>query len=125
MRLPAGLRRAFMALGPVLIVVGFGLFVSSGFGMVSSPPSPGEGFDVPVGSILGGMALFMLGGILTRLGWLKAGSELVATETAGAVEHVAGAAGRGWASQVRIKCRDCGFLETEQAKFCSDCGQAL
>jgi len=26
---------------------------------------------------------------------------------------------------VRIKCRNCGYLETEDAEFCSKCGQRL
>ena len=26
---------------------------------------------------------------------------------------------------IRVKCRNCGFLETEDAEFCSKCGQAM
>ncbi len=26
---------------------------------------------------------------------------------------------------VRVKCRNCGYLETEDAEFCSKCGQRL
>ena len=67
----------------------------------------------------------------------------MATETAPAIEIVGGAAGRGLAqgtqdaggikfdtgSQtreiVKVKCRRCGYLDTEDADFCSKCGGRL
>ncbi|MEA3202700.1 MAG: hypothetical protein QOI63_366 [Thermoplasmata archaeon] len=79
----------------------------------------------------GGIVLLAVGSKLTRLGFLRAAAELVATETEGAVEHVGAAAGRGWSSGagtvqvVKVKCRSCGFLETEDAAYCSHCGKTV
>ncbi len=33
--------------------------------------------------------------------------------------------GGGGKEVVKIKCRNCGYLETEDAEFCSKCGQAM
>ena len=33
--------------------------------------------------------------------------------------------GGGGREVVKIKCRNCGYLETEDAEFCSKCGQAM
>ena len=33
--------------------------------------------------------------------------------------------GGGGKEVVKIKCRNCGYLETEDAEFCSKCGQAV
>jgi hypothetical protein len=88
-------------------------------------------------SLLGfaGVACLGIGGYYLRLGYLRAAAEFVASETGGAFESVAEAgargAGRGWAHSagtvqvVRVKCRSCGFLESEDARFCSKCGKAV
>lgn len=82
-----------------------------------------------------GMPLLALGGWIVWLAFLKPLTEIVATETGGAVEYGAGRAGRGFgaglkqagalAGVVKVRCRGCGFLDSEDARFCSGCGQAM
>lgn len=80
---------------------------------------------------LGGLFL-MAGSVMARFGFLKPVSEIVATETQGAVEVTGAAIGRGLAQSgilggaapthaVKVRCRSCNFLESEDAKFCSNC----
>ncbi len=84
-------------------------------------------------TVFGGMVLVAIGGAMVQFSFLKVVSELVATETGGAVEYGSHRFGRGLGrglkearvEVVRIKCRDCGELETETAKFCSGCGTAM
>ena len=52
----------------------------------------------------------------------------LALETREGVEDVARAVAKGAGSSrevVKVRCRACGFLETEDAKFCSGCGKEL
>lgn len=70
---------------------------------------------------------------MLKMGFLKPVSEMVATETASAVEVSAGAVARGVKEGlggstvfpssivVKVKCRACGYLESDDAKFCSSC----
>lgn len=119
----------------VFILLAFGQFFG---GMPSSPGDP-DNFDNARESgtrmfilfAIGG-ALMLVGTMLLRLGFLRPISELVATETEGAMETVGGAVGRGWsstrpnpASDIRVRCKACGNLESENAKFCSACGEQV
>jgi hypothetical protein len=88
----------------------------------------------------GGMALFMVGGVLMGLGFMRPMAEISATETAHAVEHTSAAMGRGlskglrqdgfqWGGNarpvVKVRCRSCGALDSEDAKFCSACAKPM
>jgi len=42
-----------------------------------------------------------------------------------ALRDIAGASGAAPRQEVRIRCRSCGYLETEDATFCSACGQRV
>ena len=74
--------------------------------------------------------------IALRLGLVRPVTGYVATEAAPAIETAATAFGTGLrdagfgapgvgGTVVRVKCRNCGYLETEDAEFCSKCGQRL
>ncbi|HKW43976.1 MAG TPA: hypothetical protein VJP06_07295 [Thermoplasmata archaeon] len=57
----------------------------------------------------------------------------MATEAAAAIETPANLWGKGSAratvcpaapnTEVRVNCRNCGYLDTADAAFCSECGQ--
>lgn len=132
-----GVRRLLQVVGPLLLVSGIVLFLFGGFTLITGFPGAADGGSLDgatshaarsVGLAVGGMVLIGLGSTASRFGFLKPVAELAATETAGAVEHAARAAGRGWRGDgavVRIKCRSCGALETEDAVFCSQCGEKV
>jgi hypothetical protein len=100
-----------------------------------------------------GMFLIFFGVALIYFTNIRKVYKYVATETAPAVEITGGAVGRGVASGIRdaggihlshsgghghghshghgprevikVKCRRCGYLETEDADFCSKCGKKI
>jgi flagellar basal body-associated protein FliL len=138
--------------GIILLIVGIGIIifaVMNLFTVFSSFPN----LDNP-GDIGGQMGSFFLGGILLIVGFvcvsfgyklyfvthLRGIARYAAVETAPAAEimteAVAGGLSKGFAkgggspfSQgkevVRVKCRNCGYLETEDADFCSKCGEKV
>jgi hypothetical protein len=135
-------RRALQIVGLVFIALGIVLIV--GAILTTVRPSgdllaPG-GFEGQASRMVGGFLVVMmgmivafLGAVMVKFGFLKPVSEIVATETAGAVEHASGALGRGLAGagigtgrhQIKVRCRACGFLDTEDARFCSGCGKPM
>lgn len=139
--LSPGARIACRALGFLLVAIGLAglilaLVAMTGGPSVMSPDFEGESKDTMGRFMLfgfGGMACLGLGAFLLRLGFLRLGAEILATETAPAVEHSAGAVGRGLRAGglgqavevVKVKCRKCGFLESQDARFCSSCGKAV
>lgn len=142
--LSPGARMACRIVGISLIVVGLAGFIFAPISMVSGMADFMDGGSPFIGmrSFLlfgfGGVLCIGLGAFLTKLGFLRMAADIVSTETAGAVEHSSGALGRGLGKGlhqsgtlsrgrdiVKIKCRRCGFLESEDAKFCSDCGKAI
>lgn len=141
-------------LGVAFVVVGAVLFVSSmalpflaiqGF-MESwqqdpfaprSPPILAFFLSFLIGGV--GVVLLGLGGMALRLGLVRPVSGYVVTEASPAIEMGAAAVGRGLRDamgppgpagaaprpEVRVKCRNCGYLDTEDATYCSKCGSAL
>ncbi len=143
MQLSPGTRRALQiagvimtAAGAILTLTGFIMFASSMGDFDMTPPLAEFGMFAVGGFLLvGGMAV-------ARFGFRKPLAEIAATDTAVAVEHSTAAAGRGFSKGIRdagglgmvmgtngtivkVKCRSCGYLDSEDAKFCSDCGKAL
>lgn len=127
-RLSPRARRILQVVGVLFAGTGFLVFASLFIGITS--------FDTP--KAFGGLATAMIlsfvlmsvGGFCLQFGFMKPMSEVVATETAGAAEVTAGAIGRGLkeglggalgAAVVKVKCRKCGYLESEDAKYCSNC----
>lgn len=123
-----------LAVGGALTLTGVVLFVSNLMAMGGSASPSGNG----LASGVVGMALFGAGGFvsvgafgLLGFAFRKPLSELAATDTEVAVEHSAGALARGirggglGGAIVKIKCRSCGYLDSEDAKFCSGCAATL
>lgn len=86
-----------------------------------------------------GSTLFVVG--VALLYWINIGKiwGYVARETAPAIEAIARAGvkgaresggillrtGEGPEREVRVKCMNCGYLESEDAQFCSKCGKPI
>jgi hypothetical protein len=139
--------RQLTGLGIVLGLAGVGLFVGSTALMFSAfgnfPSDPFGSF----GAITGAMALFSvlsilgmiligLGAFALRFGLIHPVASYVATEASPAITTAATALGRGLqqgmggapiggAATVKVRCRNCGYLDSEDAKYCSKCAQAL
>lgn len=144
-----GLRGASLRrLGVVLVVVGLGLFFGSFalpfFAIQNFMQDPfGPGASPPFASfflafVLGGLGIVLLGlgGAALKLGLVRPVSGYVVGEAAPAIRMGAEVVGtglrEGWgatpaapATVVKVKCKSCGYLDTEDATYCSKCGQPL
>jgi hypothetical protein len=137
--------------GKRLLIVGLVLFVSApvvfglsaflGFSSFLSGGPAAFGFlpflAFPVA--VAGLVCIFIGAVHMQFGYAKAGSEIMATETGGAVEHSSAAWSRGLGrglkesgfslggarEVVKVKCRSCGYLESEDARFCSKCAKPV
>ncbi len=126
-----------LGVGALMTVAGIVLLVTNMLTMTppSGPDDPGTG----AGGAFVGFLLFGLGGFvfvvsfgLMGFAFRKPLSELAATDTEVAIEHSAGALARGirgggglGGAIVKVKCRSCGYLDSEDAKFCSGCAATL
>jgi hypothetical protein len=83
-----------------------------------------------------GMILLVLGFGALRLGMIRPVTTYVASEASPAIERVSEAAAEGLKkgfgaspvkseSVVKVKCRNCGYLENEDAIYCGKCGKPL
>lgn len=138
-RLTKGQRRGlqvggvvFGVSGVIMILAAFSRF----FSVFGSPPDAEQAGDLGVQMFIYfgiGAVLLMIATWLIRLGFLRPFSQIVATETETAVETTGGAFGRGFhgskdpgaQTEVRLRCRECGNLEAETAKYCSSCGKPV
>jgi len=88
------------------------------------------------GTAVVGMILLGVGGVALRLGLIRPVTSYVASEASPAIERVSEAAGEGLrqgfganplqtGSVVKVKCRNCGYLENEDAVYCGKCGKPL
>lgn len=127
-----------LAVGIILVAYGWSNFFGGGFEQATTMSR-----------------LLFVGGVFIMIGisliwWsnIRLIYKYIAKETAPAVEIAGGAVGRGITTGiketgsipltitsakeatrevvvVRVKCRNCGYLETEDAKFCSKCGKTM
>ncbi len=140
-------------LGMVLFVVGGGLLIIGVASIFSAMTAPTD-WDNFSASSSQRMGNFIIGAILLSVGSACAGAgyklyfvthirglaRYTAVETAPAAEIMTEAIGsglsRGFVKEgdspfsqgkevIRIKCRNCGYLETEDADFCSKCGEKV
>lgn len=138
-RLTDGQRWAIRIAGILITLLAAGLivyFFSNFFSLATGAEDP-ESFRQNIPLMFGLFALggvcMMVGTFLLRLGFLRPFSEIVATEAEGALHSAGRSLGKGWSGgqeshkgqDVRIRCRECGALERESAKFCSSCGKPL
>lgn len=136
-----GTRVVFKVLGPVLLIGGLAMaafgFVSFGSATpsINGPPPSFYMFG------LGGFCM-VIGMALTGIGYRRRIAETTVTDLGPSMEYASHAQGRGFGSGlresglsfgsgagtvqiVRIKCRACGYLESEDARFCSKCSKAM
>ena len=126
-----GLVLFFLSFVPILLA--FNRFMQDPFGSAGS--MFGSFFlSFLIGAI--GIITLGVGGFALRLGLVRPLTGYVATEAAPAIQTAATAFGAGLreagfgasgvaGSLIRVKCRNCGYLETEDAEFCSKCGQRM
>lgn len=110
-------------IGIIVLIIGFKNFASGSFDQA-----------------FGNMALFMVGGIMTIAGFalvswtlIRPISKYYATEASPAIKTVGGALGEGLKESgigsqkevIKVKCPHCGYLESEDADFCSKCGKKI
>jgi len=118
---------ALLIIGIVIILVAFFGFISGTIGTVTSPSWSLSSFFQ---SFAGVMILFVIGGVLAGVGgWLVRLWWIFLI-----IGAVTGTGGGGntvrereamRTSEVRVRCRACGRLNPEEAKFCLSCGQAI
>ncbi len=118
---------ALTIVGIVIILYGFiGLFT----GIFSNATSGDFSISSFFSGFFGAVILFVVGamlagagGWLIRLWWLF----LLVGVVTGAGNQANTVRGReeAGASEIRIRCRTCGRLNPEEAKFCLSCGQAV
>ena len=118
-----GIGIPLLVIGIILAVLGFSSFIGS-FGEESINKSSNA------------MSYFVIGGFLIVIGFGLVGLSLlrrytsyVATETSPAIATASQAFGKGVMGGskevVKIKCPNCGYLESEDAEFCSKCGKKM
>ena len=115
-----------IAVGAIISIIGW---TSFGRGSFDSAPTYGMMF-------IGGAFMAMIGFSLLRLAFIRPVSKYVATEASPAMKIAGQSIGEGLKESgivsggqskevVKIKCRNCGYLDTEDAEFCSKCGKKL
>jgi hypothetical protein len=136
-------------LGAILLVVGIiiaiiGLVTIVGGGFLAGPATTSFGtmatgmFATFIGFSMAGTGTFLL-----YLSFLGSVASFYAEETKPAIRTVGEGAGEGLATGIRkgggirtegerggkdvvkVKCRECGYLDTEDATYCSNCGKKL
>src|SRR5437879_7112621 len=135
-------RGSLTAIGGVLVVIGIILFLVAATTLTALSSSP---FDFAAsqarmssafGTAVVGMILLGVGGVALRLGLVSRVTSYVASEASPAIERVSEAAGEGLrqgfgatplqsGSVIKVKCRNCGYLENEDAIYCGKCGNPL
>ena len=138
-----------LAVGFLLFIVGAVLpFLAIG-GFAQNPWGPdGTGFggfssfasSVAMSFVLSaiGLVLMAIGGFTLRFGLVRPVASYLAVEASPAIQTEAAALASGLRAagfgathaagsrpDVRVKCRNCGYLDTEDAEFCSKCGQRM
>ncbi len=118
---------ALLIIGIVIILYGFIGFLTGTIGNATSGSfSIGSFFS----SFFGAIILFVIGGVLAgvggwlvRLWWifLLVGAVTGTGSTGNTVREREAMRG----PEVRVRCRTCGRLNPEEAKFCLSCGQAV
>ncbi len=146
-------KQKYRKIGIVLLVAGLVFIIFGGlsiFNAMTSAPD-WDNFDAfmsqQMGGFLIGGGLLMIGFICTAIGYqlyfvthMREIARYAAVETAPAAEimteAVASGLSRGLSKEggspfgqskeiIKIKCRKCGYLETEDADFCSKCGERM
>ncbi len=135
-------------LGIVLLIIGIILAIV-GLVQQGSKGMEEEGwFETASGGMImtfAGMAMVIFGFVMLYVSFIGRVAKYYADESAPAIETASGAVARGLSKGtqeeggirvdvsssatagvvIKTKCRNCGYLETEDADFCSKCGKRL
>lgn len=143
--------RRLRGLGIVLVIIGIALFIGGASTMMSGATSPQpviDRFQQAPGHAMTGFALagigivsLAVGSWALRLGLIRPVSRFLAEEASPAIVTASAAIGRGFTQAgltmpapvtapgaqtvVKVKCKNCGHLNEESARFCDACGQTL
>ena len=119
---------ALLILGIVIILYGMISFIT---GTVTNATSADFSISGFFSGFFGSIILFVLGGMmagvggwLVRLWWLFLIIGAV-TNTGASADTVRGREEMNAGGNVKVRCRACGRLNPEEAKFCISCGQAV
>ena len=126
-------KKIMRAVGIPLIIIGI-IFVAYGimnFGKGSFEDSRTYQMFFMFGSIIG-----MIGFLLTYLSVFRHVAKFYATEASPAITTASHAFGTGLKESgtmgnstqkeiIKVKCPHCGYLESEDAEFCSKCGKKI
>src|SRR5207245_6098307 len=134
-------RGSLTAIGAILIIISIILFLVAVTSLMAPTSNP---FDFAARqaqmnssfvTALIGMVLLAVGFGALRLGMIRPVTTYVASEASPAIERVSEAAAEGLRKEfgtsplrgesvVKVKCRNCGYLENEDAIYCGKCGSA-
>lgn len=140
-------RKATYYIGLGMIILGFILFISVFFSGISAMNDPFSGRGVPFQNAVIGMILMIAGGVVSNIGAKgAAGSGIIldpekAREDLKPYNEVKGQMINDVLENIdivdkvtdsieskeiiKIKCRNCGSLNDEDAKFCKNCGRDI
>ncbi len=122
----------FLIIGVPLLILGAFLVISgfSSLGLSGFKESKNSMFSFAIGAFL-----ILIGFFLVGLTIIKPMSKYTATEASSGVKTIGQSFGDGLEKSrfdssekkeiIKIKCPHCGYLESEDAKFCSKCSKKI
>ncbi|HYY90548.1 MAG TPA: zinc ribbon domain-containing protein [Candidatus Dormibacteraeota bacterium] len=132
--------RLLTGIGVILLIVGIIMFLSAVATFTSPSPNPFDfaatqarmSSEFVTAAI--GMIFLAIGSVALRFGLVRPVTSYLASEASPAIERVSAAAGLGLKqglganplqseTTVKVRCRNCGYLENEDATFCGRCGK--
>jgi hypothetical protein len=127
-----------LIIGIPLVIVGFSSFLQLQSDFFSLSFEENSALSTQAfGSLVPGMFLVIIGAGVLRFGFIGRVSKYIADETGPAISSVSESITRGVKegggiditvhseSNIRIKCRNCGTLNDENATYCDNCGSQL
>lgn len=125
-------KTAMLAIGIPMIIIGIILAIYGFTSFVSG------GFEAAAGNqmiFMAGGSIAVIGFVLVGLAVIRPASKYYATELSPAMKITGQSIGEGLkesgfgSSQtkeiIKVKCPHCGYLESEDAEFCSKCGKKI
>ena len=135
-------RGSLTAIGAILMVIGIIILLAAATSLTTPTSDP---FDFAANqarmnssfvTAAIGMILLAVGFGALKFGMIRPVTTYVASEASPAIERVSEAAAEGLKkgfganpltgeSVIKVKCRNCGYLENEDATYCGKCGKPL
>src|SRR5213596_3181789 len=121
-----------LLVGALFTIIGIVIIIYAAFGFITGTIGAALGGGGVLGifsSMMGAIILFVIGGVLAgaggwllRLWWIFL---LVGAVSGGAAGNTVRDREEMRAGDVRVRCRNCGRLNPEYAKFCMSCSQPV